>query len=246
MTRTERYREQSDALPAAAPVHETVQQCTRAVDKCVVDRSPGSFRTLAMEGTGELLIKRSRFLARAVPLQHEEAVHTWLGAVRAAHPDAGHHCFAYRLGVMGEVGRFSDDGEPGGTAGRPIMEVMLREAVVDAAVVVTRYFGGILLGAGGLMRAYSQAAATAVHAAGVREMRAHTELEVTVDYALLGALEQVLVREDLQASTRAFAARVTLLVPVPAGSEQHIIARIADLTAGSGVVRPGRTVYLPR
>ena len=141
----------------------------------------------------ELEIKRSRFLGRAAPLRTEEAVQAWLAATRAAHPDANHHCFAYRLGVSGDAGRFSDDGEPGGTAGRPIMEVLLREALVDVAVVVTRYFGGVLLGAGGLTRAYSQSAAGAVRAAGFLSMRPHTEIDVTIDYASLGALEQLLL-----------------------------------------------------
>jgi uncharacterized YigZ family protein len=205
-----------------------------------------SFRTLAAEGASELVIKRSRFLARAGPVAQEETVQAWLAAQRTAHPDANHHCFAYRLGIVGEIGRFSDDGEPGGTAGRPIMEVLLREAVVDAAVVVTRYFGGILLGAGGLTRAYSQAAAGAVQAAGYREMRAHTELEITLDYALLGGVEQLLAREGVQVSARDFAAQVTLWVPVPAGSRQTLTTRITDLTAGTSTIHPGRTVYLPR
>ena len=204
-----------------------------------------SFRTLRGEGSVELEIKRSRFLGRAAPLRTEEAIQAWLAATRAAHPDASHHCFAYRLGVSGDAGRFSDDGEPGGTAGRPIMEVLLREEVVDIAVVVTRYFGGVLLGAGGLTRAYSQSAAEAVRAAGFLSMRPHTEIAVTLDYASLGALEQLLSHTGLQALEKEYAERVTLLIPVPAGGETPFSTQVADLTAGAAVLRPGRTIYLP-
>lgn len=203
------------------------------------------FRTLRGEGAVELEIKRSRFLGRAVPLQHEQEVAAWLATVRAAHPDANHHCFAYRLGLAGETGRFSDDGEPGGTAGRPMMEVLLREALVDVAVVVTRHFGGVLLGAGGLTRAYSQAAAEAVRAAGIVDMLPHTEVAVTVDYAALGGLEQLLLHAGLLTLAKDFGARVTVRVAVPAGEETVFAARVADLTAGAGSVQPGGTRYLP-
>jgi len=203
------------------------------------------FRTLRGKAVVELEIKRSRFIAQAVPMRAETAVQEWLAAVRLAHPDANHHCFAYRLGTAGDVGRFSDDGEPGGTAGRPMMEVLLREELVDAAVVVTRYFGGVLLGAGGLTRAYSQGAAEAVRAAGFLEMRPHTELEVTVDYAVLGALEQLLLREGYSADHKEYGERVTFRVPVPAGAEAGFSVRVADLSAGAALLTAGPTVYLP-
>jgi uncharacterized YigZ family protein len=204
------------------------------------------FRTLRGDGETLLEIKRSRFLALAIPVRDEEAAHDMLARVRKTHPEANHHCFAFRLGVGGEIGRFSDDGEPGGTAGRPIMEVLLREAVVDALVVVTRYFGGVLLGSGGLTRAYSQAAAEAVRAAGTLAMQPHTEMQVRVDYGTLGALEQLLQRDGLEATERTFAERVTLTVPVPSGEEAAFVARIADLSAGAALAVPGRVVYLPR
>lgn len=209
------------------------------------DRNAPAFRTLRGEGIAELEIKRSRFLGQAAPVRDEAAVHALLASVRSAHPDASHHCFAYRLGLAGEAARFSDDGEPGGTAGRPIMEVLLREELVDVAVVVTRYFGGILLGSGGLTRAYSQTAAEAVRAAGFVAMRPHTEVRVTVEYSRLGALEQALLRAGLVASAKEYTDRVTLLVPVPAGDEPSFAAVVADLTGGGGLVVPGPTLYLP-
>lgn len=204
-----------------------------------------AFRTLRGEGTTEIEIKRSRFLGLATPARDEGAAQEMLARARRAHPEARHHCFAYRLGVAGEIGRFSDDGEPGGTAGRPIMEVLLREEVVAALVVVTRYFGGVLLGAGGLTRAYSQTAAEAVRAAGFVAMRPHIGMQVTVEYSALGGLEQFLLHAGLTATEKAYTERVTLTVPVPAGDERAFVVQLADLTAGTAIVIPGRTVYLP-
>lgn len=201
--------------------------------------------TLRGGGTAELEIKRSRFLGLAAPAPDERAVHDALTQRRSAHPDASHHCFAYRLGTGGESGRFSDDGEPGGAAGRPIMEVLLRENVVDVVVLVTRYFGGTLLGSGGLARAYSQAASEAVRAAGLLEMRPYTALRITVDYAHLGAVEQALLRAGRTDDDREFAERVALSVPVPLGEERLWATIVADITAGTGTAVPGPTIYLP-
>lgn len=204
-----------------------------------------SFRTLQGEGRSELEIKRSRFLGRAAPVRGEAAVQVLLAASRGEHREARHHAFAYRLGHAGAEGRFSDDGEPGGTAGRPLMEVLQREDLVDAAVVVTRYWGGILLGAGGLTRAYAQAAAEAVRAAPTAAMRPHTLMRMIVAYAHFGALERLLQQYGLVMQDMDYAEHVALSVPVPVGDEGLFRARLADLTAGSAVLTAGATVFLP-
>src|ERR687884_781012 len=136
-------------------------------------------------GAGESLLeaKGSLFFGQAARVQDEAGVQALLAAARAADPEANHHAFAYRLGVEGRVARFSDDGEPGGTAGRPIMEVLLRESLVDAAVVVSRRFGGTLLGAGGLARAYGGGAGLARRSAGVGPPPPPPPLRGTVYYA---------------------------------------------------------------
>jgi uncharacterized YigZ family protein len=204
-----------------------------------------AYRTLKTVGTSELEIKRSRFLGRAEPIGDELGFQQLLTLMRTAHPDARHHAYAFRLGRAGEVARFSDDGEPGGTAGRPAMEALLRDEVVDGAVVVTRYFGGTLLGSGGLTRAYSQAAAEAIRAAGIVSMRPHTEMHVVIDYEIYGALEQTLKRAGLSVGATSFADVVTVAVRVPAGQEPRLVSLVADLTAGAGLVEPGSTMYLP-
>ncbi len=202
------------------------------------------FRTLAGEGRAELEIKRSRFLAVAVSVADEPTAQALLTSERTRHPDANHHTFAYRLGQDGAIARFSDDGEPGGTAGRPIMEVLLREELVDAAVVVTRYFGGTLLGAGGLARAYGQAAAQAVHAAGVRRMLPHTLMRAVISYAQAGALEQALSLSGRQIRDSTYTETVSFTVPVLQGDEAAFRTLVADLTAGTGRVEVGAVLYL--
>jgi uncharacterized YigZ family protein len=202
------------------------------------------FNTLHGTGDSALEIKRSRFLGRAAPLSSVQAFQDLLAGVRAAHPEAGHHAFAYRLGISGEAARFSDDGEPGGTAGRPIMEMLLREQIVDAAVIVTRYWGGILLGSGGLTRAYGQAATEAVRGAGLTRMTPHTSVSITIEYAQYGGVEQMLLHAGLRAGETVFSDVVTLVVFVPAGAEEAFKATIGDLTAGSALLDTGATVYL--
>lgn len=131
------------------------------------------------------VIKGSRFIAWAAPAASEEEALELLGKARAEHPDATHHCSAWRLG---ETVRFSDDGEPGGTAGRPMLEVLLRRDLQYAAVIVIRYYGGTKLGAGGLVRAYSGSAAKALDAAGTREVLEQGSLQLTIPFALVDSV----------------------------------------------------------
>lgn len=205
--------------------------------------APAPFNTLRGPGDSILEIKHSRFMGHAEPVRDEREARDLLARLRAAHPGAGHHAFAYRLGRAGETARFSDDGEPGGTAGRPIMEVLLREAIVDAVAMVSRVFGGVLLGSGGLTRAYSQAASAAIHRAGIVAMVPYSTLAITVAYAHLGAVEQALTRLGHPPTAGAYTDTVSLTVPVPAGREAEVAALIADLTAGQGRVDPGAIMY---
>lgn len=147
------------------------------------------YRTIQKPSENEFVIQRSRFLGRAFPVTSEEEVNSLLLSIRKQHYDATHNCYAYSLGVQGELARFSDDGEPGGTAGLPMMEALRHKGVTDVLVVATRYFGGILLGAGGLVRAYSRTASEALSAAGLLEMEPGIQAECTLDYALYGSLE---------------------------------------------------------
>lgn len=147
------------------------------------------YLTIGRDSETEYIINKSRFIGRAFRVTNEEEVNFHLARIRKQHYDATHNCYAYSLGVNGELARFSDDGEPGGTAGMPMMEALRHKGVTDLLVVVTRYFGGILLGAGGLVRAYSRGAADAIAAAGLVSMEPGVEVQFSVEYPMYGALE---------------------------------------------------------
>ena len=126
-----------------------------------------SYKTLRAENSAEFVINKSRFIGYGCPCETEEEALAFLARIRQKHKDATHNCYAYIIGLNSGIMRYNDDGEPGGTAGMPIIEVMKARGVVNCAVVVTRYFGGILLGAGGLVRAYAQGSKAALDAAGI-------------------------------------------------------------------------------
>jgi uncharacterized YigZ family protein len=153
------------------------------------------YLSVAAAGVHEIEIRRSRFLCALAPVDSAEAAREVIAGRRRAEPAARHHCHAFVLGPDGRTQRSSDDGEPAGTAGTPMLEVLRRRELTNTVAVVTRYFGGVLLGAGGLIRAYSQAVAEAADAVGVVESRRLELVEVTVDYGRAGRLES-----DLRAS----------------------------------------------
>ncbi|MDZ7374547.1 MAG: YigZ family protein [candidate division KSB1 bacterium] len=191
------------------------------------------FRTVARLGKAELAIKGSRFIAQAFPVSSVEEAEETIHGVKVHYCDATHNCSAYRVGYGAQaVYRFDDDGEPAGTAGRPILQAIEGKGLTDVAVVVTRYFGGIKLGAGGLVRAYSAAASAALEDAGPIEKSPQVEVSVQVPYAYYDLVQQV-VREQGGTIVRSqFAERVSLLVTVPAESRDKLLNKLVDVTAG--------------
>ncbi len=148
-----------------------------------------SYKTLMKRASDEFIINKSRFIGHGCPVESEEEALAFLNEMRRTYADASHNCYAYIVGANMGVMRYSDDGEPGGTAGMPIMDTLIRRETSDALIVVTRYFGGILLGSGGLVRAYSKAASDALSAAGCGLMCPCTVLEFSVDYPRYGGIE---------------------------------------------------------
>lgn len=170
------------------------------------------YKSVKQRSEAEYTVNRSRFIGRCFPVDSEEAALCLLGDIRKKHWDATHNCFAYRIGDNAAA-RFSDDGEPGGTAGKPIMDVLTGRGLTNVLCVVTRYFGGILLGAGGLVRAYSKSAAEAVAKAGVVSYLPGTVLDIPMDYSRYGALEG-LIRANAEVRNVAFAQNVVVTVAV--------------------------------
>lgn len=201
-----------------------------------------------MRGSGEyeIEIRRSRFAGAVAPVASAAEARAFVAARRTAHPSARHHCFAYVTGGAERVEKASDDGEPSGTGGAPILEVLKKRELVDTVAVVSRHFGGVLLGAGGLIRAYGQAAARAVDAAGVVELRPVALVTVTVGYERAGRLESEL-REAYPVRAVRYGASggVALDVAVPEPELDRFRSRLADRTAGAATAERVGTEYAP-
>ncbi|MCD1287419.1 MULTISPECIES: YigZ family protein [unclassified Brevibacterium] len=189
------------------------------------------YRTIRRTAEAEVEIKRSRFLALLAPVVDEAAAREVIAERRSAHPKARHHCTAFILDPDSRTQRFNDDGEPAGTAGAPILDVLAGHELTYVVAVVTRYFGGTLLGAGGLVRAYGQATSAAVGTASIVTKHELVPVRAGVDYAQANALERG--AEVRGWSTRAeYGARVDVDVLVPVAEAEAAIAMYADLTAG--------------
>ena len=185
----------------------------------------------AGEGASEYIEKKSRFLGLITPVTTEAEARARLEAVKKQEYDARHNCWAYIL-HSGQK-RYSDDGEPQGTAGQPILNVLEREGVQDVLCVVTRYFGGILLGAGGLCRAYTKAAKDALDAAGIAAVRRWVKLEVGCPYSLLERMKTECLSLDGAVQNVDYGADVLLSLLLPENNAEAFSARVTELSAGA-------------
>jgi uncharacterized YigZ family protein len=195
----------------------------------MVDR----YLTVAREGVHESEIKRSRFLCALAPVPSEQAAQDFVRRIRGQHPGATHNCFAYVIGPDGRLHRASDDGEPGGTAGTPMLQVLLGREVRDTVAVVTRYYGGVQLGAGGLVRAYGGAVSAALDEIGTVERRRLALVTVTTDHQRAGRLENELRAAGRTVRDVSYAAEVTLRLGIPAAEVPAFRSWLADATSGT-------------
>ncbi|MET9293238.1 YigZ family protein [Streptomyces sp. NPDC003077] len=201
------------------------------------------YRTLARAGVHEIEINRSRFLCTLAPVATEQEAQEVIARVRAEHPTARHNCYAYVLGADGGVQKASDDGEPGGTAGVPMLQMLVRREVRYAVAVVTRYFGGIKLGAGGLIRAYGGVVGEALDAVGTVVRQRYRLVTVTVDHQRAGRVEN-----DLRTTGRAvrevtYGADVRIEVGLPEADLDAFRAWLADATSGTAALELGGEAY---
>lgn len=202
-----------------------------------------SYRTIVSPVEAEIEIKRSRFLTRLSPAADEAEARAVIAEARAEHPKARHHCSAFVLDVDSRTQRFSDDGEPAGTAGAPILDVVTGHDLTFVVAVVTRYFGGTLLGAGGLVRAYGQATSAAVDEARIVTRRERVPVSAAVDYAQANALERAAGNRGW--TTRAeYGGEVGLDVLVPLAEVADAVAMYADLTSGRAEPEVGEVEWV--
>lgn len=190
------------------------------------------YRILWEGGEGELIEKKSRFIATTQPASTEEEAAAFVERMRKKYWDARHHCYAYVLGEQGRVQKCSDDGEPAQTAGRPMLDVLLGDGVRDICVVVTRYFGGVLLGTGGLVRAYSAAVTEGLKHSKIIEKCPGRQVEILTDYADLGRVQYILSRMQLAVMDTRYTDRTEISVMAPEDEVGELIARVTEGTAG--------------
>ena len=202
------------------------------------------YKTLMTEAQDEFIVNKSRFIGHGCPCETEEAALAFLARMRAQYKDATHNCYAYIIGPNMGVMRYSDDGEPGGTAGMPIIEVMKARGVTNCAVVVTRYFGGILLGAGGLVRAYTQGAAAALNAAGVGVMHPTARYLMEISYPLLNRMDFFLKDEPVRVEDKTFTDVITYTLVVRCTDEEGFLKRLTNLSEGTVSPLRYEEVYL--
>lgn len=202
------------------------------------------YMTLSHDGEAVIIERKSRFIGYAAPVKNETAAREYINYIRELNPEANHCVWCYIFNSE-NITRCSDDGEPSGTAGRPVCEVFQREGLTDIVCVVVRYFGGILLGAGGLIRAYSSCAKAALDAAGKAVMKPYTDIAFEIPYRFFGKLEAYFTSLGTALKDKSFAETVIFTVTVPEGDVSAIISYVADITAGKANAEPGTTVYAP-
>ena len=183
-------------------------------------------------GQQEIIEKKSRFIATVIPIESENDALTTIEQLRKKYWNATHNCFAYVLGKNQELQRFSDDGEPSGTAGRPILEVLLGENLCDVAVVVTRYFGGTLLGTGGLIRAYTQATKEGLLNCTIGCMRPGVQIKLVTDYNNIGKILYFLGEKNIVPENSEYTDSVCLYLLFPLEWKEEIIKELTEITAG--------------
>ncbi len=205
-----------------------------------------NYYTVKENGFHEIIIQKSRFITYLARATTEEQAQAFISELKKKHHDANHNCSAYVIGERNEIQKANDDGEPSGTAGVPMLEVLKKRDLRDTVVVVTRYFGGIKLGGGGLIRAYGSSVSEALNAVGVVERIEHTVVSVTVDYTWLGKLENELRTSVHPIDQIHYLDQVQIDVLVKTADVPDFLDWMTNMTNGQAELSSGSTRYLER
>lgn len=203
-----------------------------------------SYKTVLKYGEYEIIINKSRFIGYAMPIETEEQALQFIQNIKTKNRDATHNVYSYVLGENSNIQRFSDDGEPSGTAGIPSLEVIKKEDLRNTLVVVTRYFGGTKLGAGGLIRAYTKATKVALGASIIVDMVLHASLRISLDYTLYGKIENYLISGGYIIDDTVFEEKVNIFVNIKDNIEEEFSKNIVDLTNGNVDIEKIRSKYI--
>ena len=202
-----------------------------------------SYITVRSEASDEIVIQKSRFIGYAAPCETEDEALAFLRKIRDRHRDARHCCYAYVIGRNAGIMRYSDDGEPGGTAGMPMMDILKSKKAVNCCVVVVRYFGGILLGTGGLVRAYTQGCKTALQAAGLVRMELSSTIRCIVSYSLWNSVQYALLKMPVQTADVSYAEEVAFTLVTRKKDSETVETQLRNLTDGKLVCKPVSQFY---
>lgn len=202
------------------------------------------YYTVNRSGSEEIIIQKSRFIGYIKRVETEEAAHDFIKEIKKKHHDATHNCSAYLIGQHDEIQKANDDGEPSGTAGFPMLEVLKKQELKDTVIVVTRYFGGIKLGAGGLIRAYGTTTSEAIKKTGVIKRQLMQGFSVIIEYPLLGSLENGLRNSDHIIETINYLEKVELIVYVHINNIDVFLEWLTNLTSNQAVVNEIQQKYV--
>ena len=194
-------------------------------------------------GEGEIAEKKSRFIATVVPVETEEEALAFIESMRKKYWNATHNCFAYAIGERQEILRCSDDGEPSGTAGKPMLDVLIGEELHNVAVVVTRYFGGTLLGTGGLVRAYTDATRAGIENSDIVEKIPGRRVDIAMDYTDLGKLQYMLAQNEVLTEDTEYTDKVIIHALFPESDKEKLKKKITEATSGRVMTQEGEEVY---
>lgn len=221
------------------PLHVMVKASRKGVGSLL-----SSYYTVKGDGEYEIVIERSRFIAHVTRAETEEAAQEFIQRIKKEHWNATHNCSAYLIGENDQIQKANDDGEPSGTAGVPILEVLKKRHLKDTCIVVTRYFGGIKLGAGGLIRAYGKATSEGINATGVVERKLMRVVSTKIDYTWLGKIENELRSSIYTIKDIHYLDNVEIETYVEEGSVTEFMDWMVELTNGQSEISQSETVFL--
>ena len=204
------------------------------------------YKTVYEGGEGEIVEKKSRFIATVRPVSTEEEALAFIEEMKKKYWDARHNCYVYSIGMNREFTRCSDDGEPSGTAGRPMLDVILGEDIYNVAAVVTRYFGGVLLGTGGLVRAYSKSLQEGLAASTVIEKVYGISMEVITDYTGIGKIQYIAGERQISILDSEYTDKVVLKLLVPNSETDAVQKAITEGTNGRAVMEKEKELYFAK
>jgi uncharacterized YigZ family protein len=202
------------------------------------------YKTVLRHAVAETEEKKSRFIASVKPVSDEDEAIRFINELKTKFWDATHNVYAYYIGGNTIIQRFSDDGEPSGTAGMPVLEVIKRMGVQNLVVVVTRYFGGTLLGAAGLIRAYSKCASVGIEKALIVRRQLCTEVNIILEYTIYGKLQNLIMAKGYTVKDTVFGQDVEILVYIPVDETEGFIKDVIEVTNARVIAETGDNLYI--